>query len=382
MERDLYDADHEAFRATCRAFLDKHVVPFHKQWEEDGIVDRGIWLEAGKQGLLGLDVPEEYGGGGVHDLVTSIAIIEELAWGCSAMAGCIGGGGFFAGPIVALGTAEQRERWIPPLCSPTDPVIGALATTEPSAGSDAAAMKTSATRADGGYVLNGQKTWISCAPTADQYVVFAQTKPGSRSKGITAFVLLRGDEGFTIGKKIPKMGARCYPAAELFFEDCFVPDDRRIGEEGEGFYGLMRWFDVTRVALGANGVGIGRAALEFAVEYAKEREQFGQKIHEFQAVSFRLVDAKMKLDQARLLTYHAAQLADAGKPFAVEAAQAKLAGSEAAWFATWAASMTLGGYSYSREYPVERWLRAAKLEELYEGTSDIQRLIIGRSLFR
>jgi acyl-CoA dehydrogenase len=243
-------------------------------------------------------------------------------------------------------------------------------------------MATTAVRAEGGYVLNGQKTWISNAPTADQYIVFAQTKPGSRSKGITAFVLVRGDEGFTIGKKIPKMGARCYPAAELFFEDCFVPDDRRIGEEGEGFYGLMRWFDVTRALLGANGVGIGRAALEFAVEYAKEREQFGHRIHEFQAVSFRLVDAKMKLDQARLLTFHAAQLADAGKPFAVEAAQAKLAGSEAAWFATWAASMTLGGYSYSREYPVERWLRAAKLEELYEGTSDIQRLIIGRSLFR
>jgi len=381
MELTLDEVQRE-LQAVAHDFAEREMRPLAAEYDESEEFPWPVVKKAAEIGLTCYDLPEEYGGGGVHDLVTSIAIIEELAWGCSAMAGCIGGGGFFAGPIVALGTAEQRERWIPPLCSPTDPVIGALATTEPSAGSDAAAMKTSATRADGGYVLNGQKTWISCAPTADQYVVFAQTKPGSRSKGITAFVLLRGDEGFTIGKKIPKMGARCYPAAELFFEDCFVPDDRRIGEEGEGFYGLMRWFDVTRVALGANGVGIGRAALEFAVEYAKEREQFGQKIHEFQAVSFRLVDAKMKLDQARLLTYHAAQLADAGKPFAVEAAQAKLAGSEAAWFATWAASMTLGGYSYSREYPVERWLRAAKLEELYEGTSDIQRLIIGRSLFR
>ena len=182
--------------------------------------------------------------------------------------------------------------------------------------------------------------------------------PGSRSRGITAFLLLRGDEGFEIGKKMPKMGAAATRRPSCSSRTASCADDRRLGDEGQGFYGLMRWFDVSRVTLGANGVGIGRAALEYAVEYAKEREQFGKKIHEFQAVSFRLVDAKMKLDQARLLTYHAAALADAGKPFAIEAAQAKLAGSEAAWFATWAASMTLGGYSYSREYPVERWLRA------------------------
>lgn len=158
---------------------------------------------------------------------------------------------------------------------------------------------------------------------------------------------------------------RCYPTAELFFDECRLPADRRIGDEGQGFYGVMRWFEQTRVTLSANSIGIGRAALEYAVDYAKEREAFGKKIHEFQAVSFRLVDAKMKLDQARLLMLHAADLADAGEPFGTEASMAKLAASEAAWFATNAAVMTLGSYGYSREYPVEKWLRNAKLEEIY-----------------
>jgi acyl-CoA dehydrogenase len=194
-------------------------------------------------------------------------------------------------------------------------------------------------------------------------------------------VVERGDEGFTLGPKLPKLGSRCYPTAELFFADCFVPEDRRIGDEGQGFYGVMRSFDRSRVTLAAGSIGIGRAALEFAVEYAKQREAFGKKIHEFQAVSFRLVDAKMALDQARLMTLHAADLADEGEPFGTEASMAKLAASEAAWQAANAAVMTLGSYGYSRDYPVEKWLRDAKLEEIYEGTSDIQRLIIARSMF-
>ena len=177
------------------------------------------------------------------------------------------------------------------------------------------------------------------------------------------------------------MGSRCFPAGELHFEECFVPEDRRLGDEGEGFSGLMRVFDRARVQLAANSLGIGRAALEHAVDHAKERQAFGKPIHEFQAVSFRLADAKLKLEQARLLTHHAAQLADHGQPFATEAAMAKLAASEAAWFATWSAVQTLGGAGYVRDSPVQKWLRDAKLDEIWDGTSDIMRLIVARSLF-
>jgi alkylation response protein AidB-like acyl-CoA dehydrogenase len=288
--------------------------------------------------------------------------------------------GFFAGPLVAMGSAEQQRRWIPPLTT-SDPTMAALAITEPGAGSDAAAIATTAVRDGDDYVLRGQKTWVSGAPEADLYLVYATVAPGTRSKGITSFVVEKGDPGFEVGRKLPKLGSRCYPTAELFFADCRIPADRRVGEEGEGFHGVLRWFDESRVTLAANSIGIGRAALEVAIDYAREREAFGRKIHEFQAVSFRLVDAKMKLDQARLLTLHAADLADAGEPFSTEASMAKLAASEAAWFAANAAVMTLGSYGYSREYPVEKWLRDAKLEEIYEGTSDIQRLIVARSMF-
>jgi acyl-CoA dehydrogenase len=374
------DVDDELVE-LAHEFAEREMRPHAARYDETGDFPWEIVHKAAEAGLTSYDLPERYGGGGVHSLLTCARIFEELAWGDAPMAGCISGGSFFAGPILAMGTEQQQERWVTPLCGERPP-IGALATTEPEVGSDAAAMSSHARREGDGYVLNGQKTWISNAPVADLYLVFATVAPGTRSKGITAFVLERGDPGFEIGRKLPKMGARCYPAGELFFDDCPLALDRRIGNEGQGFYGVMRWFDVTRVQLAANSVGIGRAALEYAVEYAKQRRAFGKTIHEFQAVSFRLVDAKLKLDQARLMAHHAARLADAGKPFSTEASMAKLAASEAAWFAAWACCQTLGGYSYSTEYPAERWLRNAKLEELYEGTNDIQRLIISRGMFR
>jgi acyl-CoA dehydrogenase len=282
--------------------------------------------------------------------------------------------------VLAMGTQEQKLRWLTPLTAGDAPAAG-LALTEPDAGSDAAAITTHSKKTDGGYVINGSKTWISNAPDADLYLVYATVAPGTRSKGITSFVLERGDEGFTIGKQLHKLGARACPSGELAFQDCLVPEERRIGGEGRGFAGVLEHFDRSRVQLAAGSVGIGRAALEHAVAYAKQREAFGMKIHEFQAVSFRLVDAKLKLDQARLLTHHAARLADEGRHFRTEASMAKVASSEAAFFAACAAVQTFGGYGYSRDYPVERLLRDAKLEEIWEGTSDIQRLIVARSMF-
>src|SRR5439155_26498172 len=244
--------------------------------------------------------------------------------GDSPIALVITQGGFFAGPVLALGSDEQKRRWLPPLCAAKPPAT-AVAITEPGAGSDAAAIETQARRIDGGYVIDGHKKLIGNAPVADRCVVFTTIAPGTRSKGITAFVVERGDEGFVRGERLPKLGSRCLPAGELLFRNCFVPEDRRLGAEGDGFRGVMLTFDRARVQLAANSLGIGRAALEHAVEHAKQRNAFGKPIHDFQAVSFRLVDAKLKLDQARLLTHHAARLADAAQPFGPEAAMAKLA---------------------------------------------------------
>ena len=379
MTRTDQDVERELVR-LAHAFAADDIRPVAALHDETEAFPTEVVRKAARVGLTSFDLPKAYGGGGIDSVRTCCLIGEELAWGDSPIGSIVGSASFFAGPLAELGTEEQRQRWIPPLCS-EDPPMTALAITEPGAGSDAAAITTTATRVDGGYLLNGAKTWASGAPDAAFYLMYATVAPGTRAKGITSFVVEKGDAGFTLGKKLPKMGSRCYPTGELFFTDCFVADDRRIGEEGQGFYGVMRSFDRSRVTLAANSIGIGRAALEYAVDYAKQREAFGKKIHEFQAVSFRLVDAKVALDQARLQTLQAADLADAGEPFATEASMAKLAASEAAWQAADAAVMTLGSYGYSREYQVEKWLRDAKLEQIYEGTNDIQRLIIARSMF-
>ncbi len=335
---------------------------------------------AAELGLTCYDLPAAYGGGGIERLTDRCAVIEELSFGDSPIAWVIAQGGFFAGPVLALGSDAQKQRYLPPLCS-ADPPACSVAITEPEHGSDSAAIETRARRVDGGYVIDGHKKFIGNAPIAELCVVFATVEPGSRSKGITAFVVERGDAGFVIGPRLPKMGSRCFPAGELRFEECFVPDERRLGGEGEGFSGLMHVFDVARVQLAASTLGVGRAALEHAVDHARSREAFGRRIHEFQAVSFRLADAKLKLDQARLLTLHAARLADNGSPFSTEAAMAKLAASEASVFATGAAVQTLGGAGYIRDSPVQKWYRDAKLDEIWDGTSDIMRLIVARSLF-
>jgi acyl-CoA dehydrogenase len=366
--------------ATARAFARDELRPVALQYDESEEYPLELIRRAAALGLTCFDLPAEYGGGGVERLEEICLVLEELAWGDSPITWVVTQGSFFAAPLLALGTEEQKRRWLPPLAAPEPPACS-VAITEPDVGSDAAALRTHARRVDGGYVLDGHKKFIGNAPLAERCVVFATVEPGSRAKGITAFVVEAGDEGFVRGARQPKLGSRCFPAGELHFESCFVPEERRLGAEGEGFRGLMRVFDWARVQLAANSLGIGRAALEHAVEHARGREAFGRPIHEFQAVSFRLADAKLKLDQARLLTHHAARLADAGEPFSTEAAMAKLAASEAAFFAAWAASQTLGGAGYIRDSPVQKWLRDAKLDEIWDGTSDIMRLIVARSLF-
>jgi acyl-CoA dehydrogenase len=372
--------DLETLRATARNFARDEMRPVALHHDETEEYPVAVRRAAAELGLTCYDLPSEYGGGGIERLRGRCEVIEELSWGDSPIFWVIAQGGFFAGPLLALGSEAQKQRWLPPLCG-TDPPTTSVAITEPGHGSDAAAIETTAVRSDGGYVLNGRKKFIGNGDIADACIVFATVEPGSRSRGITAFVVESGDEGFVRGPRLPKMGSRCYSAAEVAFEECFVAEERRLGAEGEGFRGLMWVFDVARVQLAAGSVGLGRAALELAVDYAREREAFGRAIHEFQAVSFRLVDAKLKLDQARLMTHRAAELADAGQPFSTEAAMAKLAASEAAVFATSAAVMTLGGAGYIRDSLAQKWYRDAKLDEIWDGTSDIMRLLIARSLF-
>ena len=369
-------------RDVCREFARREIRPASREVDEaDTEMPWELWRKAAEVGLTTYMLPEEYGGGGSSDVFTQCLVSEELCWGCSGLGNLIGSNGFFAEPLVELATDEQKRRWLEPMCS--DPsILGAVASTEPGVGSDAAAMATTASRVDGGYTLRGQKTWVSNGGVASYYVVFATVDPGTRHKGVTAFLVEKDDDGVSFGRPMRKMGQRAILNTEIFLEDALLPEDRRLGNEGQGFYGLMRTFDRSRVILGAAATGLARAATEYALGYAKERVQFGKPIAEHQAVAFRLADMATKVEASRLLVWKAARKMDAGDPAPLEAAMAKLHASEAAMFCTWAAVQTLGGWGYSREYLPEKWMRDAKLEEIEEGTSDIQRLIISRQLLR
>jgi alkylation response protein AidB-like acyl-CoA dehydrogenase len=384
MAQELFDltAEQREIRDLCRDFAAREIRPISLGVDEaDTEMPWEVWNKAAALGLTSFMLPEEYGGGGLTDCLTGCIVQEELCFGCAGIGNLITSGGFFAEPILVLGSEEQKRRWIEPIAA-DKPALGALATTEPGSGSDAASIQTLAERKGSNYVLRGQKAWVSNGGVADYYVVFATVEPGSRSRGITAFVLERSDGGVTFGPPIKKMGQRAIINAEMFLEDVEVADDRRLGDEGEGFSGLMRTFDRSRITLGAAATGLARAALEYSVDYAKTREQFGKPIGEHQAVAFRLADMATRVDAARLLVWRAARRVDSGEEVTKEAAMAKLFASETAMWCTWAAVQTLGGWGYSREYPVEKWMRDAKLEEIEEGTSDIQRLVISRRLLR
>jgi alkylation response protein AidB-like acyl-CoA dehydrogenase len=367
-------------RDVCREFAEREIRPISQAVDEaDTETPWEVWYKAAALGLTSFMLPEEYGGGGMTDCLTGCIVQEELCWGCSGIGNLVTSGGFFAEPILELGSDDQKRRWLGPIAGERPPLT-ALATTEPGSGSDAASLETTATRTGAGYRLRGQKTWISNGGLAEYYVVFATVAPGTGSRGVTAFVVEKGDPGVSLGAPMHKMGQRAIVNAEMFLEDAELPEDRRLGEEGQGFYGLMRTFDRSRITLGAAATGLARAALEYAIEYAKTREQFGKPIAEHQAVAFRLADMAVRVDAARLLVHRAARKLDAGADVTKEASMAKLFASETAMWCTWAAVQTLGGWGYSREYPVEKWMRDAKLEEIEEGTSDIQRLVISRRL--
>ncbi|MGF6888431.1 alkylation response protein AidB-like acyl-CoA dehydrogenase [Nocardia sp. GAS34] len=364
----------------CRDFAEKEIRPRGREVDEaDVVTPVDIFKKAAQVGITDFMIPEEFGGGGFTDVFTQCLVQEELCWGDPGIGNLICSNGFFSDPVMALGSDEQKEKWLRPLTG-TDPVITSVATTEPGSGSDAASIITTATKVDGGYKINGQKAWISNAGAADQYVVFAKTDRNERSKGVTAFLLHKDTPGFSWGEPMKKMGQRAIVCRELFFDDVFVPEEDRLGEEGRGFYGLMKTFDISRTVLGAAAVGAARAAYEYALDYARTRKQFGKPIIEHQAVAFRLADMATRIETSRLMVLNAARVIDGGGDSTGLAAMAKLTASETATFVTWAAVQTLGGWGYSREFPVEQWSRDVRLEEIEEGTSDIMRLVISRNL--
>ena len=364
----------------CRDFAEREIRPRAREVDEaDVVTPVDLFAKAAEVGITNFMLPEQYGGGGFTDVFTQCLVQEELCWGDPGIGNLLCSNGFYADPILELGTEQQRKTWLTPLTGPDAPLT-ALATTEPNAGSDAASMITTARRVEGGYELNGQKTWISNAGTAQYYVVFAKTDRSKRSAGVTAFLLARDAPGLRFGEPMRKMGQRAIVCREVFFDNVFVPAHDRLGDEGQGFQGLMGTFDISRVILGAAAVGAARAAYEFALDYARNRQQFGVPIIEHQAVAFRLADMATRIESARLLVHHAARQIDAGQRVTGLAAMAKLTASETAMFVTWAAVQTLGGWGYSREFPVEQWMRDVKLEEIEEGTSDIMRVVISRHL--
>ncbi|MDY0404534.1 acyl-CoA dehydrogenase [Virgibacillus sp. 179-BFC.A HS] len=365
-------------RKMIQDFAKKDVAPTASERDEEERFDRGIFDKMAELGLTGIPWPETYGGIGA-DFVSYVIAIEELSRVCASTGVTLSAHLSLASwPIYKYGNESQKKNFLYRLA--TGEALGAYALSEPGAGSDAASMKTTATKDGDAYVLNGNKVWITNGGEADIYIVFAKTDEAAKHKGISAFIVEKGMAGFTFGKKEKKLGIRSSPTTELIFENCRVPEENLLGEEGDGFKIAMSTLDGGRNGIAAQAVGIAQGALDAAVAYAKEREQFGKPIAHLQGISFKLADMATAVEAARLLTYQAAWLESNGKPYGKASAMAKLFAGDAAMRVTTEAVQVFGGYGYTKDYPVERYMRDAKITQIYEGTNEIQRLVIGRML--
>ena len=376
MHTDLSDT-HREIRALARDFAEGEIAPNASAWNEQQHVPLEVIKQMGALGLLGIVVPEEYGGSGLD--ATSLALVmEEVARADAGTSVAIAvQNGLVASPIVRAGTEDQKHEWLPRIAS--GEMLGCYALNEPGAGSDTASLSTRATESGDGWNLTGTKQWITNGGIADVFVIFARTG-GDGARGISALVSPKAD-GLLVGREIPKMGLHSSSTVELAFDGLHVSRSGLLGAEGEGLKLALATLDGGRISVAAQAVGIARAALELAVTYASGREAFGGPIARFQGVQFPIADIAAQVDAARLLTLYAAGLRDAGHPHGAAGAKAKLFASSVAVRAADVAVQTLGGYGYSREYNAERYYRDAKITEIYEGTSEIQRLVIARSLF-
>ena len=370
--------EHEMIRKMVRDFAINEVAPTASERDEEERFDREIFDQMAELGLTGIPWPEEYGGIGSDFLAYAIAV-EELSRVCASTGVTLSAHTSLAGwPIFKFGTEEQKQKYLKPMAQGKK--IGAYCLTESGSGSDAGGMKTMARKEGAHYVLNGSKIFITNGGVAEIYVVFATTDPESKHKGTTAFIVESNFSGFKVGKKEKKMGIRSSPTTEIIFEDCIVPQENVLGEEGQGFKIAMMTLDGGRNGIAAQAVGIAQGALDAAVSYAKERVQFGKPIIENQGISFKLADMATNIEAARLLTYQAAWLESAGLPYGKASAMAKLFAGDTAMKVTTEAVQVFGGYGYTKEYPVERFMRDAKITQIYEGTQEIQRLVISRML--
>jgi butyryl-CoA dehydrogenase len=364
----------------ARNFAEKEVAPLAAELDETHRFPVELAQKMGELGLMGVAIPEQYGGAGMDYVCYAIAM-EEVSRAC-ANTGVIMSvnNSLVCDPLVKNCTEEQKHRFLAPLASGKK--IGCFGLTEPSAGSDAVNQKTTAVLAGDQWVLNGSKIFITNGSHADTAIVFAVTDKSKKAKGISTFVVEKGTPGFRVGKIERKLGLNASGTSELIFEDCRIPKDNLLGELGAGFKIAMQTLDAGRIGIGAQAVGIARAAMEQSAKYALERVQFDQPIAKFQAIQWMLADMATEIDAARLLVYRAAHLKDTGKRHSAESAMAKLFASETAMKTATKAVQIHGGYGYSKEYPVERNFRDAKITEIYEGTSEIQRLVIAANLLR
>ncbi len=364
-------------RAMVRQFTAQEITPYADAWDEQHHFPREVYTKMADLGLMGMTTPENLGGSMLSRL-SSALVYEELARGEMATAVGLSVHNMVTGSLARFGNEEQRQRWISKLASGA--LLGGFSLSEAGSGSDAASLQCRAERSTDGYVLNGSKMWVTNGGEADIYLLMARTKMNKGAAGITCFVVEKSTSGFTFGKTERKMGLHSSPTRELVFDNCVIPLANRIGEEGQGFKIALSSLDGGRVNIGAVAVGVAQAAFETARDYAHERQQFGKPIATFQAIQFMLADMAMKIEAARLLVYEAAYKLDEGQNASMHAAMAKCFATDMAMEVATNAVQVLGGAGYVRDYPVERYMRDIKVSQIFEGTNQIQRVVIARAL--
>jgi alkylation response protein AidB-like acyl-CoA dehydrogenase len=378
MEQHLYEPVHEQFRALCREFLIREAVPHAAEWEKAGIVDREIWRKAGAAGLLGMDIDEEYGGGGQRDFRFNAVLVEEIiAAGASGLAFALHND-VIAPYLVELTSEEQRKRWLPGFCS--GEIVTAIAMSEPGAGSDLAGVRTTAVRDGDTYVLNGQKTFITSGELADLVIVVAKTDPSQGAHGVSLIVVESGTPGFSRGRRLEKVGLKANDTAELFFDDCRVPAENLLGTENHGFYHLMANLPRERLSIAVGAAAAAEQILAMTLEYAKSRQAFGRPIGSFQHNRFLLAELDTEVTIARTFVNHCVREYNAGRLTVADAAKAKWWTTELQTKVADRCVQLHGGYGYMLEYPVAKaWLNS-RVQTIYGGTTEIMKEIIGRSL--